>query len=270
MIIIRVFPQQTSMTPTDDMAFVGDPPLFRPEADEVHISVCFTWDRQEGERLRQAWDSHYGAVKLGGPAISGSRGEFVPGRYVKNGVTFTSRGCPLRCPWCLVPEWEGDLKLLHIQSGHIVQDNNLLACPKWHQVEVYKMLREQRRAVTFAGGLDARLVDDWLANELRTIPIKQVFFSADTDDGLLPLAVAVKKLPFLSRQQLRCYVLLGFNGEELDAGEERLKTVWEIGCMPFAQLYQPPDRHIDYAREWKELVRTWSRPAAMKAKMAGS
>jgi len=45
--IVRVFPRRTTATPTDEMAFVGDPPppAFRPEADEVHISCTFTWDR---------------------------------------------------------------------------------------------------------------------------------------------------------------------------------------------------------------------------------
>ena len=49
--IVRVFPRRTSATPTDDLAFVGDPPLFLPEADEVHVSCTFTWDRAEARRL---------------------------------------------------------------------------------------------------------------------------------------------------------------------------------------------------------------------------
>ena len=66
--IIRVFPRRTSYTPTDNMAFVGDPPLFRPDADEVHVSVTFTWDKSEGERLADAWSQYYQNVKLGGVA----------------------------------------------------------------------------------------------------------------------------------------------------------------------------------------------------------
>ena len=75
--IIRVFPRKTSMTPDDDYAFVGDPPLWRPKADEVHVSVCFTWDIEEGHRLQEAWSQHYPAVKLGGPAIDGDRKSVV-------------------------------------------------------------------------------------------------------------------------------------------------------------------------------------------------
>ena len=257
------------MTPTDAYSFVGDPPLWRPPADEVHVSVTFTWDVEEGYRLRDAWAEHYEVVKIGGPAIKDCDrvGEFVPGRYVKHGVTITSRGCIRRCPWCLVPESEGDLKLLDIKPGWIVQDNNLLACPRAHQEQVYAMLKTQGRKVSFPGGLDARLVDDWVADQLRQLPIKEVFLAADTWAALESLKNAVRKLDFLNRRQLRCYVLIG--RDEIGSDIARLCAVWRIGCLPFAQLYQPADRWLDYPSEWKKLVRKWSRPAAMFASMGG-
>lgn len=262
---IRVFPCRTSMTPTDDMAFIGDPPLFRPQADEVHISCCFTWDIGEAYRLREAWSLYYDDVKIGGPAITGSRGEFILGLYVKEGVTFTSRGCDRKCPWCLVPEFEGDIQVLDIKPGWIVQDNNLLACPREHQEAVFEMLRQQKRRVSFPGGLDTRFIDDWVAGQLQMLSIEQVFLAADTEGALKPLRKAVEKLSFLNRRQLRCYVLIAFNGETIMEATERLGAVWETGCLPFAQLYQPPDECIEHPRNWKQLARTWSRPAAMFA-----
>ena len=263
--IIRVFPRRTSLTPTDGLAFVGDPPLWQPPADEVHVSVTFTWDRKEGERLAGAWGQYYPVVKLGGPAFGDPGNGFTPGLYVKEGVTFTSRGCNKRCPWCLVPPREGRLRLLPIQPGWIVNDNNLLQCPREHQAAVYEMLMQQRRAAKFAGGLDATLVDDWVADQLRTVPISEVYLAADTKGSLHALRTAVERLSFLRRKQLRCYVLIGFDGEAIQDAQERLEDVWEGGCLPFAQLYQPPDRFIHYSQEWRDLVRTWSRPAAMAA-----
>ena len=54
--IARVFPRKTRVTPTDQLSFIGDPYLlFPPEVDEVHISVIFTWDITEAERLATAW-----------------------------------------------------------------------------------------------------------------------------------------------------------------------------------------------------------------------
>lgn len=97
------------MTPRDGLAFVGDPPLLLPSADEVHISVSFTWDIVEANRLRRAWAQHYKCVKVGGPAWFSSCNGFTPGLYIKDGITFTSRGCNNHCPWCLVPFSEGKL-----------------------------------------------------------------------------------------------------------------------------------------------------------------
>jgi hypothetical protein len=268
-VIIRVFPRKTSMTPVDDpYVFVGDPPLWRPEADTVNISVTFTWDIEEGRRLQGAWEQYYPVVKLGGPALNGRPPNgFTPGMYVKHGVTFTSRGCNNHCPWCLVPEREGRLRTIPIQPGHVVQDNNFLQCPTNHRLAVYRMLSSQRKAAEFSGGLDAKLITDEVADELRGLRIHQVFLAADTEAALSPLAKAVKKLSFLPRQKLRCYVMVAYNGETLTQAEARLRKVWELRAMPFAQLYQPPDEYIDYNHEWKALARTWSRPAAMKALM---
>lgn len=263
--IIRVFPRKTSMTPTDAYTFVGEPQLWRPEAAEVHVSVTFTWDIPGAERLARSWARYYDTVKIGGPAIDGGNGEFVPGFYVRNGVTFTSRGCVRNCPWCLVPKREGQLKLLPITSGWIVQDNNLLATPRDHQRQVYEMLRAQGRRIFIPGGLDARLVDSWVADQLRTIRIGEVFLAADTDYSLDALRDAVERLNYLTRRQLRCYVMIGYNGETIPQATRRLEAVWSIGCLPFAQLYQPPDRYIEYSREWRKLARIWSRPAAMFA-----
>ncbi|KKM72417.1 hypothetical protein LCGC14_1420750 [marine sediment metagenome] len=263
--LIRVFPRRTSYTPTDEYAFVGDPPLIRPDGLTVHVSVVFTWDQEEGERLATAWAQYYPSVQLGGPAFGNGGNNFVPGRYVVNGVTFTSRGCNRKCPWCLVPEREGRLSLLSIASGNIIQDNNLLACPRAHISAVFEMLKRQRRSAIFAGGLDASLVDDWVAQEMAGLRIGSVFLAADTRAAVAPLREATRRLSFLSRRKLRCYVLIGFGGESIAAARERLEAVWEAGCLPFAQLYQPPDQHIYYDAAWRALAREWSRPAAMFA-----
>ena len=261
--IIRVFARRTKMIPRDDYAFVGDPPskLIRPEADEVHVSCPFTWDLKEAHRLVEAWRQYYPIVKLGGMACR--NGIFNPGMYIRQGVTFTSRGCNNRCPWCLVPEREGKLREIPIVLGNIVQDNNLLQCRRQHIAKVFDMLRSQH-SIQLSGGLDSRLLSDDIADEIRSLRIAQVFLAADTKIALKPLERALRYLQ-LPRNKTRCYALLAFGGETISEATERLETIWELGAMPFAQLYQPPDRYIKYSKEWHDLARTWARPAAMKA-----
>lgn len=266
--MIRVFPRRTAFTPTDEFAFVGDPPLWRPEADDVHISCTFTWDIVEAERLVRAWSQYYPVVKLGGPAFGSPVDGFESGLYVREGVVFTTRGCNKRCPFCLVPEREGKLRLLDVTEGYIIQDNNLLQAPRSHIEKVFTMLKRQGKAAVFSGGIDSTLVDEWFVNELRGIRVNQLFLACDTDRAIRPLRRAVERLSFLGCDKLRCYVLIGYNGESPLEAEARLREVWEAGCMPFAQLYQPPsDKKINYSQQWRDLARTWSRPAAMKALM---
>jgi hypothetical protein len=261
-----VFVRHTSYTPDDDLACVGDPPLWLPDADEVHVSCVWTWDKPEAERLAAAWEVHYpGRVRLGGPAYGSPCDTFTPGVYVREGITFTSRGCDRHCPWCLVPEREGKLRLLPIQPGYVVNDNNFAQCPTSHRLAVYQMLARQKRAAIFAGGIDCRLVTDEFADELRGIRIRELFLAADTAASLVPLRRAAERLAFLTRERLRCFVMVGYGGETIQQAEARLEAVWETGAMPFCQLYQPPDQWIDYGRDWRALRKAWSRPAAMKA-----
>lgn len=254
------------MTPKDSMAFVGDPPMIRTDADEVHISVCFTWDILKADRLAKAWGQYYPVVRVGGPAFGSDCNGFVPGFYVRQGVTFTSRGCNNSCPWCLVPEREGKLRPIgDFSIGNIIQDNNLLQCDREHIDRVFAMLRT-RHAIEFTGGLDSRLITDPVADGLRSLRVRQLFLSCDTKEALKPLRRAASKLSGFNRNHLRCYVLIAYGGETISEAVDRLRDVWVAGFVPFAQLYQPKDRYIEYSKEWKDLARTWSRPAAMKAR----
>ena len=70
--IIRVFVRKTSYTPTDELAFVGMPPMREliPDHDEVHVSCVFTWDMDEAENLAFQWEAVTDKpVKLGGQRI---------------------------------------------------------------------------------------------------------------------------------------------------------------------------------------------------------
>lgn len=265
--ILRVFPRRTSYSPKDDMVFVGNPQFERPAADEVHISCTFTWDKPEAERLKLAWSQYYPVVKVGGPAYDDPcLDSFIPGRYVKEGVVYTSHGCNNKCPWCLVWKREGQIRLDHIHQGNILQDNNILQCPRHHVESVFDMLSTQR-GIVLAGGIEAARVEQWSADRIRGLHIKTIFLACDTDNAIKPLRKALKLLA-LPNDKVRCYVLLKHNPDETRLRALiRLLEVYEAGAIPFAQLYQPPDEAIDYPLEWKRFSRTWQRPAGTKGFM---
>lgn len=265
--LLRVFPRKTNWTPTDKLAFVGDPPLFRPSDDlPVRVSVTFTWDIEEGQRLFRAWSDHYSDVQIGGPAFGDPGAEFEPGRYIKQGVTITSRGCLKRCAWCFVPNREGAMRELQVKDGWIVQDNNFLACSMGHIKIVMEMLKRQKHPAEFKGGLDATLLTESHRLLFDEIRIKEMWFACDSHAGIKPLERAAKILDGISQNKRFCYTMIGYNGETLTDAERRLEHVYSLGFLPFAQLYQSEKRR-EYPQGWRTLARTWSRPAAFKACM---
>jgi len=260
--IIRVFPQKTNCSPTDEYCFFGPPGFFIPPHDEIHISVCFTWDVGAAKRLKFEWEGATDRpILIGGPAMNSHANGFQSGQYVKKGITITSRGCPHRCNFCLVPKREGGIRELEIKPGHIIQDNNLLACSDRHIEAVFDMLKTQRR-IEFTGGLESRRITTAVCEKLRGLKIKALWLACDSHGAINPLRRAIENLKQAGFKQkmIRCYVLIGKNRNE---ERDRLKTVFELGALPFAQLYQPEEK-ISYSKEWRDFSRRWSRPAIYK------
>lgn len=262
--IIRVFPRRTSMTPIDSMAFVGEPTLFRPEANEVHISVTFTWDKPEAERLAKCWETFYPVVRIGGPAYGQRGGDFVGGRYIRDGVTFTTDGCPNRCGFCMVNH---DLhEHNRVVPGYVVQDDNIAAASDYHlDFRVFPMLRDQRQPIQFTGGLEAARMNSAWVERLRSIRLDQLFLAYDKPADLPDVRWAATLLrAVFPRDKCRCYVLIGYGDDTRDAARLRCEQVWECGLLPFAMLYRD-ETGTRKDNGWRQLQRTFSRPAATKA-----
>ena len=268
--IARVFPRRTLLTPVDDYAFVGDPPMWLPEdITEVHVSVTFSWDLLEAERLCDAWSS-IAPTSMGGPA-TGQRGEqFVPGMYLRHGVTITSRGCPNHCWFCVVPKRDGALRELEIHPGRIVQDDNLLACSEQHIRKVFKMLEGQRE-VKLSGGIEARLLRPWHVELFAQAKVAEAFFAYDTPDDWDPLVEAariLKESPWYSPKKCRCYCLIGYPNDTLEAAEKRLQDALDLGFFPYAMLWRDPKgRTAHKNKAWARLQKEWLRPAIIYSKL---
>ena len=269
--LARVFPRKTRQTPSDSLAFVGYPDLFalHEGITEVHVSVTFTWDKERAERLRDAWDK-IAPAKLGGPAYGDRHGEFVAGRYLKHGLTITSRGCPRRCWFCDVWKYNPRVNELPIVPGWNIQDDNILACSESHFHAVIQMLSQQKRRTEFKGGLEALLLQDWHVDALASLsPKPTLFFAYDPGDEFDHLASAARRLLAAgftrASHRLRCYVLIGWAKDTMAAAEKRLQDMLRVGFTPMAMLWRHPKTGRPLSEDWRKFQRVWARPAIIHA-----
>jgi hypothetical protein len=249
------------------MAFVGDPDLLRPPDPEipVMISVAFTWDLKEGQRLADSWSRYYRHVQLGGPAYNDPGGDFVPGLFLGRDGVITSRGCPNKCWFCSVPKREGHrIRELPIMDGGNVFDDNLLACGAAHIRAVFAMLEKHKGPVQFTGGLEAKRLEQWHADELYKLRPRQLFFAYDEEADFEPLLYAGIRLRdagfTLASHRLRCYVLCGYDWDDIPAAERRMRLSMEAGFIPMAMLYRD-DKNTKRDPEWMKFQKRWARPA---------
>jgi hypothetical protein len=286
--LARVFPRRTKATPDDALVFFDAPDLLAPtlELDEVHVDCTFTADKPKAEALAELWH-RVAPTKLSGVAYEDPRLgkdahtpglEFVAGRYIKPGYTFTSRGCPRRCWFCSV--WQRRPQATPIPNfphGWNVLDDNLLACPEDHVRSVFTMLAAQGRRVEFTGGLEALALQDYqvgLLGDLRPRP--NCFFAYDPGDPFETLESAAARMLAAGFTQeshrLRCYVLIGYPKDTFTLAEKRLRDMIRIGFTPMAMLWQPETPSAEKHRpspEWKRFQRQWVRPAIIHATRHG-
>lgn len=266
--LIRVFPRRTAATPIDDMVYFDGPPLFLPEANEVHISCAFTWDKGKSEGLADCWSIYYPNVKLGGPAFDDLGGDFTPGRYLKSGYVITSRGCNNHCWFCDAWKREGPIREIPITEGWNVLDNNLLQCSEDHIRAVFAMLKRQPHKAEFTGGLEAALLRDWHIDLLLDLNPRQIFFAYDRKCDGDPLYEASLKLQNAglikpTSHVVRCYVLIGYPKDTIEKARNRLKAIMDLGMTPMAMLWRGGDDSPDL--RWRRFQRQWARPQIIHA-----
>lgn len=269
--VIRVFPRQTEATPNDELVYINEtPPMFLFEADEVHISVAFTYDISRAEWLYKQWEITGIPVKMGGPAFGKPDGDFEPGMYLKQGFTITSRGCPNNCWFCGVAKrYNGKVIPVPIKEGWIVTDDNLLACPEDHIRNVFKMLARQPERPVFKGGLEAKIMKPWHVELIRQVKTKILYCAYDTPDDYEPLVEAGKILRdagiTATSHTAHCYVLMGYPGDTMEAAEKRLIDTAKAGFMPYAMLWK--DEQGRENKVWRRFQREWIRPQIVGTKV---
>ena len=166
-----------------------------------------------------------------------------------------SRGCPRKCPWCVVPEKEGmihpvPIKNLNPKGEYIVVcDNSFFANPEWEQAAI--CLQTLNQPLDFQG-IDVRTITKAQALVLaRLRHHKRIKFAWDVPgDEEKVLAGIGRMLKYLRAWRLMCYVLIGFSSTKQE-DLHRIKGLRELGIDPYVM---PFDKHDLYQRALARYV----------------
>jgi hypothetical protein len=202
------------------------------------------------------------------PEIESTRPDFSLWPHWHKSMGFTTRGCIRHCPFCVVPEKEGKLRIVaefgDVWDGKsaevIFLDNNAVAAPFEHFAKVCGDAARAGVTFSFNGGLDARLLTAEhvaaVAHSPYTHTIHMAFDSL-ADEAAVRSSIALWKAGGVNtRSRLVVYVLVGFNTTE-EEDLYRIELLASLGANPFVM---PFDRHDAYQRNlarWVNSVRAF-------------
>lgn len=234
----------------------------------IYLSVVFSWDLPIAERIKV---SSKKKVIIGGPAAKLAGYDIpelsYPALSIHNPfATKTSTGCINACPFCAVPDLEGDLvELRDWEPRPIVCDNNLLACSRKHFDTVIDRLKLMP-FVDFNQGLEARLFTTYHAERIAELKAVKVRFSYDCEDDQGAVYDAVLRCRAQGMKDIGVYVLIGYEDTPEEA-KTRLEWVRSLGIWPNPMRYQPlratvKDEYVE--KGWtkgqlEDMVRYYSR-----------
>lgn len=189
---------------------------------------------------------------------------------VRYAIGFLTRGCIRRCPWCVVPRKEGKIRAYRTwreikrpDSRDIVfMDNNVLACA--HGIEQIKDMIGEDVRVDFNQGLDARLIDNDVAELLSRIKwIRFIRMSCDTDEMLETVLQTIARLQIKGVKPYRIFVYL--LAQDIKSAERRAVTLRMAGVDVFAQPYRDFSTNKEPDKELKDFARWVNRKAIFKS-----
>lgn len=225
--------------------------------DEIYSSKVFTFTKTP-----KPPNAIYGGIGYKNNILLDEETEHICPDYSLYGVNvsygFLTRGCPRKCPWCVVPTKEGKIRphadinefLRHDKA--ILMDNNVLACD--HGIQQIEKIITLGIRVDFNQGLDAQLIDTTIAKLLSKVKwLVPIRLACDTHSQMKSIQKAVTELRWQNTTPTRysCYAMI----TNIDEALERVKFLKGLNLDIFAQPYidyndkiKPSDEQKDFAR----------------------
>jgi hypothetical protein len=232
-------------------------------AREIYASCVFS-SLPSSEKIRKLKKFYGDSLQLGGSGVDVQKRlpeeiEALPSDYGfypeldDRAIGFLSRGCPLHCPFCIVPLKEGkprqvsDLQTLlenDRRSKLILLDDNILSLP--HADQLLEEMVSRNIRVNFTQTLDWRFVDRDRAALLRRVRCcntrftrSNYYFSLNDNRHLDLVREKYEMFGFSSRDNVEFVCMYGFN-TTLAEDIQRFRFLRSLhGAYVFTQDYQP-------------------------------
>lgn len=194
-------------------------------------------------------------------------------------IGYLTRGCPNRCPWCVVPAKEGGIRAYRTwdqvvrpdTNKLVLMDNNILASD--HGIGQLEELIGTGYRIDLNQGMDARLVDDRIASILARLKwIRFIRFSCDQTAQIEAIERTASLLGKYGKKPYNIFVYLLVTSDIQNAADrvDRLKKLKGIhiyaqaernerkGIVPNALQQEFAQRYIygrSYLKEsWQEYL----------------
>lgn len=192
-------------------------------------------------------------------------------------VGFSMKGCRFNCKFCCVPKKEGrpyvyntiDEILINPNGGNrlMLLDNDFFGGENW-KANLERVI-ELKLKVCFVQGLNIRIITHDQAALLAKCKYqnsqfnqKYLSFAWDryNDSKLIMKGIKVCNDAGIPCKHMQFFVLIGFDTTH-EQNLERVMTLKELGCMPFAMPYNKEDRYQKAFARWvnkKEIFKSCS------------
>lgn len=189
---------------------------------------------------------------------------------------FLTRGCPNKCPWCVVPRKEGKIRpymdvdeiAIDGRTNLVLMDNNILAAGDYAVEQLEKIIARGYH-VDFNQAMDARLVDDRFAHLLAKVKWigRRIRFGCDTHKQIEDCERAMAMINGCGyRGEYFLYTMIGGKSDFKESyerthywwirnREQRQKHLPNI--YPYAQPYRDPDNPRQIVPQWQKDMAYW-------------
>ena len=213
--------------------------------DITYASCVFSWNAKWRARVPDGAIVGGSGITLKSelpPEVEHTKPDYSLYPGVDFSMGFTSRGCIRKCPWCIVPEKEGNItpsasiyEFWNRQHQRIVLlDNNLLAAPNWRQT--MEDLIAENLEVDFNQGLDIRLLSEEVVDYLKQVKTQRLRFAFDNIAYEKAVREGIKLLTEngIASRHLSFYVLVGFHNDNTIVDRVRLLQSLNVDIYPMA------------------------------------